>query len=472
MVRLRVDPPQVMSPPHRLRDIAEVVTRTDAHWRTGIEYDSVACHASKVWGPWCTGVGLPSMETDIVTLSIEVDGSETDGDYVVSASVESDGDYARQVAVRIVGKTTYEEVYTETGDGAVEVASSSEGPLAGWLIASDVLTGVSGRWPLAQDEDGVLVAPESPVLMAVPQGAVPDDCEPVITGFVVVDGGSGLVEVTITAEGDVDSDRVITIGGHRITLAAGEDEQTVSLPLGEGTWPITVRYVDAFSLAAGWIYIDPDGSGSATLVQATCPAKGLTTRPWQTQFRDTVTVFADVSCQSLGLPDAASAARAALAVGEDRAIEAAYWDSLVDRSRTVGDGISFVAAIAELEHYLAANYNGVGILHMPAYAASWLAAAHNVLWNEPLRTIRGTPIVIGAGYPRQASEETEASFAIFATGAVRIYQSEVQVYQSDLAGIHPQTNDRSALAERTVAFADDCVQPAVVFVDPVAGSDP
>jgi hypothetical protein len=79
-----------------------------------------------------------------------------------------------------------------------------------------------------------------------------------------------------------------------------------------------------------------------------------------------------------------------------------------------------------------------------------------------MQTLRGTPVVLGAGYPRQDDPDLDgAQVALMATGAVRLYVSGVAVVET----FDRRTNLRSAVAEQTVAAADDCLEPAVVYVD-------
>jgi hypothetical protein len=48
-----------------------------------------------------------------------------------------------------------------------------------------------------------------------------------------------------------------------------------------------------------------------------------------------------------------------------------------------------------------------------------------------------------------------------ATGAVRLYTSDVDVIEV----LDRRTNLRAAVAERTIAAADDCLEPAVAYID-------
>lgn len=470
MLRFRVDPPSVQPVPHGLLDVAEVVQRDDAHWRTGIEYDSFACNQAKLWGRWCTAAGMPATLPDAVGITVTLTGALASGTYTLTGSATVEGT-ARQLAFTYYDENVRTDVYTVTGAAAVAIAADDE-PLAGHLVITDVLTGIAIDYNLAQNETtGALTHPASPLVFQVPQAAVPDGCEQISTVFTAaaaVDPATG-VEVTVTSTGALGSERVVTVAGHRTVLDAGAASATLNLPsgVGEGTWPISIRETSSGSFVSGWLYIDAALAGSATLVQATCPVKEIRSAPWNVLFAPAWTVYAEVECQSMAFPDAAAAASDVMELAQGSAIEAGWWELAFERSRTIGAGLSVIAAIAELEHYIAVNYRGLGLIHVPAYLAAWISADYLAEvgevegYDQPvLHTLRGTPIVIGAGYPRQA-DEAGAGVALMATGAVRLYTSGIEVVNT----IDRRTNLRSAVAERTVAAADDCLQPAVVFAD-------
>lgn len=464
MLRFRVDPPTVQRPPHGLLDVAEVVEREDAHWRTGIEYDSFACSQAKLWGRWCTAAGTPSVPPDAVDITVDLAGDLDDGSYAVTGEATVAGP-ARQITFVYYDDGVPGEVHTVTGDAAVTIATD-EDPLDGHLVITDVLTGVSVDFNLAQDEaTGDLTNPAEPIVFAVPQAALPEGCEAattIVTAAAATSPDTG-VTIDIATAGAISGERVVTVAGHRLSLDGGQATGELNLPtgVGEGTWPITVRDTASSSLVTGWIYLDDDLDGVAVLVQATCPVKEIRSAPWSTLFAPAWTVYAEVECQSMAFPDAAAAASDVLALTEHKAIESAWWDLAFDRSRTLGSGFSPTAAVAELEHYIAVNYTGVGLIHIPAYLAAWLS--HDYLAfveGSGLRTLRGTPVVIGSGYPRQADADG-AGIALMATGSVRLYTSGVEVIET----FDRRSNLKSAVAERTVAAADDCLEPAVAYVD-------
>lgn len=471
MLRFRVDPPAVQQAPHGLLDVAEVVEREDSRWRTGIEYDTSACAQARLWGRWCTAAGTPSVPPDAVEIAITLVGSLADGVYALAAEAENRADpgAGRQLTYVYYDEGVSEQTHATTGTDSVVIASDDE-PLGGHLVITDVLTGVSIDYNLAQDADtGALEHPASPVVFAVPQAAVPDDCESITATFTAsaaADPASG-VDIGVNTVWSTAGERVVTVAGHRLVLEAGTSSASLNIPtgVGEGTWPITLRDTGSGSFVSGWLYIDDGLAGEATLLQATCPVKEIRSAPWQTLFAPAWTVYAEVECQSMGFDDAAAAARERLALAGHKAIEATWWELAFARSRQIGAGISLVEAIAELEHYIATNYAGLGLIHMPVYLAAW--AGHDdvaFIRDEGefgrLHTLRGTPVVLGSGYPRQGDADG-AGVAVMATGAVRLYTSGVEAVEV----FDRRTNLKSAVAERTVAAADDCLEPAVAYVD-------
>lgn len=463
MLRFRVDPPPIRDVPHGLLDVADVVQRDDAHWRTGIEYDSFACSTAKLWGRWCTAAGTPSVPPDQVDITIDLVGSLADGTYTLTASATSDS-FERQLTYTYYDDGVRTDTHAVTAPGTVTVASDDE-PLDGHLVITDVLTGTSIDFNLAQDaETGDLDNPVTPIVFAVPVAAVPEDCEQITTTFtasLAADPATGM-DIAVASNGAIGGERVITIAGHRLVLDAGEATGTLNIPtgVGDGTWPISVRDVESGSFVSGWLFISDAGAGTATLAQSTCPVKEIRQAPWQTLFAPAWTVYAEVECQSMAFPDAAAAASDIMAVAEGRAIEAAWWDLAFARARHIAAGVSLIEAIAELEHYIATNYNGLGMIHVPVYLAAFLGRDQATWFGDELFTLRGTPIVIGAGYPRQ-SLQGGSDVAIMATGSVRLYLSGVDVVET----FDRRTNLKTAVAERTVAAADDCLQPAVAYVD-------
>ena len=230
--------------------------------------------------------------------------------------------------------------------------------------------------------------------------------------------------------------------------------------VGEGTWSISVRDVESGWYVSGWIISMRDLTGVAVLLQATCPVKE---NPFGAVVEKRSPRPGPSTANQMPVDGVRSTRPrprvASWRVQAPRAIEAAWWDLAFDRARVIGTGLAVTTAVAELEHYIATNYNGLGLIHIPAYMAAFMGLSTQGAWitvgaeqadGGELRTTRGTPIVIGSGYPRVADEDGVGP-AIMATGAVRLYMSEVTAIET----FDRRTNLHSAVAERTIAAADD-----------------
>jgi hypothetical protein len=198
---------------------------------------------------------------------------------------------------------------------------------------------------------------------------------------------------------------------------------------------------------------------------------------------DPFTVYAGITCRLPGRTDFEDRARAALALGEQRAVEEAYWTGSAGNTPRLADPAADIlntvagapgalcpaAAIASLEAHLASNYGGAGIIHAPRYAVPFLS--RNALINpgrDRITTDLGTAVAAGGGYAVNTGPDGAAAPAdtvwLYATGAVVIRRSEVWVNPDTLA----QSLDRAAnqielLAERTYVVTHECVLAAVLM---------
>lgn len=171
---------------------------------------------------------------------------------------------------------------------------------------------------------------------------------------------------------------------------------------------------------------------------------------------DAFTVFAKSTASAGGMTEAEKfgQARQLLIAGEQAAVEAALWGSLIN-AVGVADGTAAADNLAEgvamAEGLIAQAYGGTAVLHMSRYTAT---KAHEVLRvnGSRLQTMLGSDVVAGGGYlpaPTTASQAT----IIFATGALKIVRGPI----IDL-GVHYDTevNDISAVVERTYSVGWDC----------------
>jgi hypothetical protein len=177
-------------------------------------------------------------------------------------------------------------------------------------------------------------------------------------------------------------------------------------------------------------------------------------------------------------------ARRALLLGEQRAAEEFYWTGslgndphLADPSAvvlnpvnppTAADALSPIAGLAALENYLATNYGGVGVIHMPRGLAV-LLSRDQVLYRDRTRllTFLGTPVAAGGGYVvntgPDGSPAPDGTAWMYATGRVVIRRSDVVINPDSLAqAFNRSTNEVHILAERTYVITHECVLAAVL----------
>jgi hypothetical protein len=188
------------------------------------------------------------------------------------------------------------------------------------------------------------------------------------------------------------------------------------------------------------------------------------------------TIYAGAECSTLGwsYEEARAHAEASLALGEQEAVEAAFWrDKLaataVDLTPAAGP-VNIAQGVAVLEGCLAESYGGVGTLHVPAGAAALLGCC-NLASEDPasgtLRTLAGNCVVIGAGYsalntgPGNVPADPGTAW-LYITGPVVIRRGPVDVIP-DRPGpsVNIRNNDRRVLVERTYVVATTCTVCAI-----------
>ncbi|MET9321993.1 cupin [Streptomyces sp. NPDC003038] len=192
-----------------------------------------------------------------------------------------------------------------------------------------------------------------------------------------------------------------------------------------------------------------------------------------------ITVYAGIECSTLGwsYEEARAHAQASLALGEQQALEAAWWrDTLamtaVDLTPAAGP-VTVEQGVAALEGCLAESYGGVGTLHVPVGVASLLGCC-NVLREDPatgtLRTLAGHCAVIGAGYsvmntgPGNIPAEPGTGW-LYITGPVAIRRGPVDTIPDQRGqSINIRSNDMRLLVERTYVVGTTCTVCAIQVV--------
>lgn len=230
---------------------------------------------------------------------------------------------------------------------------------------------------------------------------------------------------------------------------------------------------------------DPDN----ILVPWVNPVTKLFDRPGACSF-EPFTAYAGVECSTFGIgfEEAQTRAMEQLRMGEQQALESffgtrALAGMALGNDLTPGTGaVHVVSAIGILEDWLAANFGGTGLLHVPVRVASLLSANHLVPFTSDEScpsTLAGNGVVIGAGYsaltgpytapqvPGAAAPAGEAW--LYITPPVRIRRDAPSLaLNAEWQGVNTVINDRRAMAESTfVAEVSCCVAAAIrVSLDP------
>ncbi|MFF1834230.1 cupin [Streptomyces sp. NPDC058231] len=194
----------------------------------------------------------------------------------------------------------------------------------------------------------------------------------------------------------------------------------------------------------------------------------------EAEFAEPHTIYAGAKCSTMGwsYEEAVEQVTATLELGEQRAIEEAFWrDKLAMRAvdLTPADGpVSMAAGVAALEGCLAETYGGIGVLHVPAGAAALLGCCNVLsLVDGTPRTLTGNCAVLGAGYSAQNTgpggiPADPGTAWLYISGPVLVRRGPVDIIP-DRAGpaIDIRLNDLRVLAERTVVVGTTCAVCAI-----------
>lgn len=190
-------------------------------------------------------------------------------------------------------------------------------------------------------------------------------------------------------------------------------------------------------------------------------------------------VYGSFKCSPVGrgLEAAQERARLHLLAREEARVERALWTGDLGNVPNLQDGATeligpvttSVHALSLLEGFIAENYGSLGVIHVSRHAGPSLAQNGQIDTSGSVaRTILGTPVVFGAGYPISGPEGVAAaanSAWAFASPALFGYHSDV-FYPSARTGdlLDRDVNDLYAIAERSYLLGfDDCGVGAVEF---------
>lgn len=191
-------------------------------------------------------------------------------------------------------------------------------------------------------------------------------------------------------------------------------------------------------------------------------------------YAEPVTVYHGRVCSPIGqtYEEAVEYARAGLAIGEPRALEAWFLGEVLAPNATditpVSGAVSIVDGIGALEGWLAMTYGGVGVIHAAAGLAASLGSGHQLV-REGARytTWLGNYVALGAGYELANvgpdGEDAPAGTSwMYITGPVVGRRDGVNLTpDTDSQSIDIQLNDRYVLAERTWVLGYECAVGAI-----------
>jgi hypothetical protein len=212
------------------------------------------------------------------------------------------------------------------------------------------------------------------------------------------------------------------------------------------------------------------------------PASKVFDRPRICSY-EPVTVYAGVTCSTFGLTYTEGQQRALeqLRLGEQRALEQFFMERVLcgyaagNDLTPVAGALSVPVGVGALEGWLASNYGGQGVLHVPAGAAALLGYYRVLDFDgDVYRTLAGNCVVIGAGYAANVGPADPGPGCVVAPpGEAWLYITPPVRVRRDAPGLASQderltvntiTNDRFALAETTFVPETACCVAAAVRV--------
>jgi len=115
-----------------------------------------------------------------------------------------------------------------------------------------------------------------------------------------------------------------------------------------------------------------------------------------------------------------------------------------------GDNPAFV--LGHVEQQLAAQYQGLGIIHMSRRTAVLLGDSHLRMQGQTLTTILGTPVILNAAIDPPTSP-ANGDITIYGTGPLVMYQGQIDTNQF---AIDRAVNKVCYVAQRDYVLGWDC----------------
>lgn len=243
------------------------------------------------------------------------------------------------------------------------------------------------------------------------------------------------------------------------------------------------------------VRFEPDTCSQANVTTTDCPAPPvdkIPTDPMGLRGSNPFTVYTMPICSPVGyIDEARTRAIAALTSGEARTVEQEFWtgafgttphlaasvgitgsDGVVEQSAAsvvaTGGPMDVVEGIALIDEALSTCYGNEGVIHVPRSVLTHMQAWGLVIQDgSRLRTRSGHLVAAGAGYTGSSPTAPTGGPGVglrwvYATGAVSIRRTEVQVPESRPGGILNRVkNDVVLVAERTYVIGWDCCHFAI-----------
>ncbi|MCM1964842.1 cupin [Streptomyces sp. G1] len=190
-----------------------------------------------------------------------------------------------------------------------------------------------------------------------------------------------------------------------------------------------------------------------------------------------VTLVAGAECSTIGFsyPEAVEQATETLRLGEQRGLEDWFMREVLctigeDLTPAAG-ALSVAQGIGALESWLATEYGGRGVLHVPVGVGALLGCCNIAhAEDDSLRTLAGNCLVLGAGYavnvgPPDCTAADPGEAWLYVTSPIRVRRDAPAIVpDTSGASVNTSTNDRRVLAESTFVVEIACCRAAAIRV--------
>lgn len=222
------------------------------------------------------------------------------------------------------------------------------------------------------------------------------------------------------------------------------------------------------ALASG-VRFKPVSCGTVRIYEISCPTDSPEEKVFDPDTPyvegDSSAVYATLECSRVGSTAAQmeEQVRRRLTNGEQLGAETLMASALAAGATPLvaPDDTSIRSVVGELEAWLydadQAAYGAVGFIHSPVRYASYFATAGLIRLDGPIwRTVMGTVVVFGGGYPDDGT--------IYASGNVTVWRApDINIPPAEETWDRA-TNTFKLLAEREYVVAYDCIAASVSFM--------